>query len=196
VKHGLASSTRIDPAAPVEVMKMEKELVARQALKDCHVAWAKLELALEPRDWIDRPDWRVEWIAVVTLLRAVGHVLDKIDGDHNPAIRAAVDGAWRRWKSGGEHAIFRDFIDRERNNVLKNYRFSAAHRTRVVRNPGRVLEEGFYIPYVEREFFEMEDGPFKGRDARDLIRDAMVWWELELDKIEGAARWSDQDNAL
>ena len=123
------------------------------------MAWAKLEIALRPSDWIERGDWRVEWVAVVTLLRAVGHVLDKIDAAHSSSIRIAVDAAWRCWKSTDEtHAIFRDFIDRERNNVLKNYRFGAVRRKRVVQTSGPVLEEGFYMPFEEREVFEMEDG--------------------------------------
>jgi len=34
--------------------------------------------------------------------------------------------------------------------------------------------------------YEMNSGPFAGQDPRDLVRDAIDWWEKQLDGIEAA----------
>ena len=39
------------------------------------------------------------WVATVSLLRAVGHVLNKVDGASCPEMRAAVDEVWSEWKA-------------------------------------------------------------------------------------------------
>ena len=55
---------------------------ARRVLDDCKFILAKLE------DEKDDQQWRIHWVAVVTLLRAVGHVLTKVDGKRE-AVRLA-----------------------------------------------------------------------------------------------------------
>ena len=45
-----------------------------EVLEDCRMALTLLE---EERDY---RRWRVHWAAAVALVRAVGHVLDKVDG--------------------------------------------------------------------------------------------------------------------
>ena len=62
-------------------------------------------------------------MATVSLLRAVGHVLNKVDGASCPEMRAAVDEVWSEWKADKTaNAIFFDFIEDERNSILKEYR--------------------------------------------------------------------------
>lgn len=65
---------------------------AQTVLDDCRVA---LQLLEEEKD-LQR--WRVHWVAALALVRAVGHVLDKVDGA-DPAIGAAAREAYKRWKS-------------------------------------------------------------------------------------------------
>ncbi len=55
------------------------------------------------------------------MIRAVGHVLDKVDG-RNPAVKQAAATMYLNWKKPDpEHLIFREFIEKERNNLLKEY---------------------------------------------------------------------------
>lgn len=65
--------------------------------------------------------WRVHWAGAVALIRAVGHVLDKVDGEAASS-RSAASAAFLKWKGADpRHAIFREFIEFERNNILKRY---------------------------------------------------------------------------
>jgi len=67
-------------------------MAARKVLDDCKFILSKLE------DETDDQQWRIHWVAGVTLLRAVGHVLIKVDGQSEP-IRSASDHLFRAWKS-------------------------------------------------------------------------------------------------
>ena len=91
---------------------------ARQVLADCVIALEMLEAEQ------DLVRWRVHWAGALALLRAVGHVLHKVDGA-DPKVRRQIDIAYRRWKSQRtENAVFLEFIEQERNNILKEYRFN------------------------------------------------------------------------
>ena len=81
---------------------------ARQVLADCEAALEMLEDERGEQRWI------VLWIGAMALLRAVGHVLRKVDGEI-PRQRAAIDAAYQSWTARRpEHAVFRDFIEEER----------------------------------------------------------------------------------
>ncbi len=87
---------------------------ANDVLDDCRRA---LALADEVRDELD---FRVHWVALLALLRAVGHVLAKVDAASSPAMQTAVDDRWEEWRRNRrEHRIFWEFIEVERNSVLK-----------------------------------------------------------------------------
>jgi hypothetical protein len=91
---------------------------ARLVLDDCEAAFADLQSA-------SQDNLRRRWVTTMTLLRAVGHVLDKVDGEASPALRAAVDRQYRGLKdTWPEPAIFWGFIEPERNSVLKLYEFA------------------------------------------------------------------------
>ena len=47
---------------------------ARIVLEDCRLALQLLE------EETDLRRWRLHWVAAVALVRAVGHVLEKVDG--------------------------------------------------------------------------------------------------------------------
>ena len=91
---------------------------ARNVLEDCRTALRLLE------DEKDLQRWRIHWVAALALIRAVGHVLGKVDGA-DPATAALAKAAYKKWKSDApEHEIFREFIERERNFILKEYEFN------------------------------------------------------------------------
>jgi hypothetical protein len=92
--------------------------VARQVIADCEIALETLEAQR------DLARWRVHWAGALALLRAVGHVLHKVDGA-DPKTRRLIDIAYDRWKAHRkENAIFWEFIEQERNDILKEYRFN------------------------------------------------------------------------
>ena len=138
----------------------------------------------------DEQRWRVLWIGAMALLRAVGHVLRNIDGE-TPQRLTAIKAAYERWKADrSEHAVFYEFIDKERNNILKEYRLGVLDSAEVglailVDDPsaGNVASDA---PFVvgENLFRPIIDGFGTGEDARDVYRTAIGWWDIELSRLE------------
>lgn len=161
---------------------------ARQVLADCHLA---LQLLEEEQD-LQR--WRVHWAAAVALTRAVGHVLDKIDGE-NPIIKEIAKSAFARWKVDDTDEIFRAFIDTERNNVLKEYKFNL-HPSKEVEiaiisetmniETREIRQNIEIVPITENIYRPMVGGFREGDDARDVLSEALEWWGRQLDAIDAA----------
>ena len=155
---------------------------AREVLIDCEIALEMLEEVEDLRRW------RVLWAGSVALLRAVGHVLKKIDGA-DPRIGSAVDQRYRAWRSEREeNAIFWSFIDEERNNVLKEYRFGVSLDeeipTLVHSNTLDGETEGGIFQLGDNLYRPLLTGHGEGEDARDVYREALDWWHRELTIIE------------
>src|SRR5215470_16672172 len=69
-------------------------------------------------------EWRLYWVAGVALLRTIGHVLTKTDARTSQRHRMEIDRLWEAWKSDRNlTSIFWNFIEKERNNLLKTYSF-------------------------------------------------------------------------
>lgn len=163
--------------------------MAREVLADCEIALEMLEAEQ------DLARWRVHWAGALALLRAVGHVLHKVDGA-DPRVGRHVDTAYRRWKSQkAKNAIFWEFIENERNNILKEYRFNLHPLDHVdvavmmtVRHPetGALSQIPQVIPIGENIYRPILDGYSEGNDARDVYREALDWWDAELTAIERA----------
>lgn len=104
----------------------------------------------------------MKWVYGVVTLRAIGHVLDKVDGETSLRHRFTIDTVWAGWKANRRDSwVFWDFIENERNSILKNYEFG-----------------------VDPD----ENGGLWHRDIREdglhLIREATYWWRTQLEDIE------------
>jgi hypothetical protein len=54
------------------------------------------------------------------------HVLAKVDGSTSAVHKAAINRLWGEWKDErAEHTIFWDYIEEERNSILKTAEFGA-----------------------------------------------------------------------
>jgi hypothetical protein len=149
---------------------------ARIVLDDCRHAWERLELVT------DDVEFRLFWVAGVALVRAVGHVLHKIDGGDQPILRKIAERHHRTWKAGdARHRIFSDFIDRERNNILKEYAFEISEGDIPIAVFG--ADDGVFS-LDENLFRPMDSGPYAGEDGRDVLKDAIDWWSKRLDEID------------
>jgi hypothetical protein len=160
---------------------------ARLVLEDCRLALQLLE------DETDLRKWRLHWVAAIALIRAVGHVLDKVDGKSS-AVRTASRAAYKRWTDGApEHEIFREFIERERNTILKEYDFNlhpgeevhvAIPATLKRVSDGAIVQAETIFPLDNNIYRPLMDGFREGEDARDVLSEAIEWWETELAAIE------------
>jgi len=141
----------------------------------------------------DTQRWRIHWAAAVALIRAVGHVLDKVDGE-DPFIKKAAGAAFKEWKRADpKHEIFREFIERERNNLLKEYRSDVhplAEVALAIELTAQPVDGGPPVRFAhvaeigENIYRPLLDGPWEGDDARDVLSAAIAWWERELAAIE------------
>ena len=160
----------------------------REALEDCRLALTMLE------EETDLRRWRLIWFGAITLARSVGHVLDKVDAKLDAELNKLSQEAYRRWNSTApEHEIFREFIDKERNTIVKEYQFNI-HPSEEVHvaimgtyrpvSGGDEIQEADVFPIGDNIYRPILDGYREGDDARDVLSDAIGWWETELQSIE------------
>ena len=159
---------------------------AREVLIDCRTALEMLEEVEDLRRW------RVLWAGLVALLRSVGQVLKKVDGA-DAVIGRAVDERFMRLKAERqENAIFWEFIDKERNSILKEYRSNVSSADEIP-----LLVESYALHGgTAGEVFQLGENLYRpiligygqGEDARDIYQEALDWWDRELTIIEDLLR--------
>ena len=152
-------------------------ITARKALRD-------LELASELLD-IEESEkrFRLLWVSAISLVRGVGHVLDKVDSKRSPELKQAISKKYASWKNAPkENKIFFEFIESERNSLLKEYEFGfLSGPIEIIATPEN---ESFNIG--ENLFLPMSEGVYAGEDCRDVLGEAIAWWNLQLHQIESA----------
>jgi hypothetical protein len=151
-------------------------LAARKVLDDCSIALEMMENETDP----DR--LRVLWIGSMALIRLVGHVLRETDGK-NPLYRDAIDRHWEYLQNSGD-PTFHQFIKASRDRAVKRYEIDFRSEPNITlaiqRKDGSLdtfeLEDCIFMP--------LEAGWRTGSDARDVYRDAIDWWDHDLEEIE------------
>jgi hypothetical protein len=130
----------------------------------------------------DHQHWRFYWIAGIAMLRAVGHVLDKVDSNHSDLSKRIISDWWASNKLR-RPTIFFEFIEDERNNILKVYKFGAvAYPVTSSTMSDRGLSYAELVrKYGERKIIVWGD---ERRDGIELMGYALRWWEEELRTIE------------
>jgi hypothetical protein len=112
----------------------------------------------------EHTEWRLYWVAGIALLRTIGHVLAKADATITNIHKQAIESAWIAWKADEvANAIFWDFIEKERNSLLKTYEFGATLSKD---------EKGYFVEFSN------------GDDAFQMFREAVYWWRHQLMLIE------------
>ena len=124
---------------------------------------------------------RLYFVLCVTLLRTVGHVLDKVASEESRELNTAISKWWRELKQNrNENAIFFNFIEKERNLILKEYETN-------------IREDDIHITYgigIEMNLFNLgglyrplADTSYSDEDIRDIISDCIRWWNKQLNVI-------------
>ena len=156
---------------------------AKSVLTDVKYLRNKLELE------VDDTEWRLQWVACVVLLRVIGHVLYKVDAGRSSFLKTSAEHHFQKWKDEDQHVILREFIDKERNNILKEYTSNMSEGplpiiVQVERFGDDADSEMLGYLMQENTYRPMNDGFYEGEDGRTLIDDAIVWWEKQLKDIE------------
>lgn len=148
---------------------------ARKVLNDCRHAHELLELEE------NESKFRLLWVSCSSLLRAVGHVLHKVDAKTNPELKIAIADWWEKLTNDkSQHPIFFEFIERERNNILKEYELGMFSGEIDV----LISTTGETFTLAETAFCPMSYGTFEGKDCRDIALQAIEWWDTQIDIIE------------
>ena len=158
-------------------------------------------------------DWVLIWAGTITLLRAVGHALDKEDAESDGRLKKERCSWWKKLKATeSKPSIFRDFIDRDKNLLLHEAKLTVGQAIHVElrdticasdavsghlsgqqaaqpeqQPPPPCSAHSCPPPASPTYSYHMNSGPFAGQDPRDLVRDAIEWWENQLDDIEQKA---------
>lgn len=167
------------------------ELKAELVVKDCAHALSKYDQTLQG------VELRLSWWNIISLLRAVGHVLDKVDSKASLRHAQIIKQEFQTLKeSKPEPAIFWLFIDSERNRFLKEYDHSirrqvsenpplgkagfkvSVHLDNIVGPPIGYSGDNLYI-----ESF-IKEGPYKDRNELEVAKEAKDWWVSYLEKIK------------
>lgn len=153
-------------------------------------------------DTLQSEAFRVSWFSIVALLRAVGHVLCKVDSESSPAMKRAIKEQWSHLQSTRpEPKIFWDFIDAERNRFLKNYEHGI-HRSITV--PAAIeghwmtvdcanSQGGQFAPGSKLES-RLTNSTFAGCYEKDIAWQAHEWWASYLDEIDSLADSYERSN--
>lgn len=157
-------------------MAQQRKLEAWRVLEDAEIA---LERFRGSKDDVDR---RIYWISLVTLIRAVGHVLKKVDGGKNVNFGAVVTA---RWDVASKEPEFINVIKLHRDSLLKEYRFHVAP-SGIQDEAGEDLltEDGQQI--LTQNWF----GPDKDKmekPAEEIAIQGLEWWKKELEDLERVA---------
>ena len=125
---------------------------------------------------------QAQYIAIVCMLRSVGHVLEKVDCADEPA-RIFLRSRWSIWKKEG---VFQNFIEPTRNELLKE--FKGGLRLKDADDVSSVFYANPSAPggATAAHLFE----PQKLRDKNDrlvlpLFQASIVFWEICLKEVEG-----------
>jgi hypothetical protein len=178
-------------------------LRARLVLSDCQ--WTLQQFS----ETVSGEPLRVSWVAVVTLLRAVGHVLHEVDAEADADVRHVVEqkhSSCVRTRPLPE--IYWQFICRERSNILKQYRFGFARTIEQAPDTTLYLGTGQTIRYQITPTSSTPDGrtdglafnydalsvtggplPPQQRPITSLIADGPFKGRSEKDVAEEAIRW-------
>ena len=172
-------------------MNPPKAVRAREFLDYCR--HAATEMRKDPRG----NDWVILWAAAIGLLRAVNDAICNVDAASSPKFQ----GAYRLWygrmgtekKHPPESLIYWEFIRKDRNTLLHSAQLTVAQSAmvplpgaEVTTLTGRQTREPRTSPQTPRAqySYRMKTGAFAGRDTRDVVDEAIAWWERQIEEIE------------
>ncbi|NTF34127.1 hypothetical protein [Rhizobium skierniewicense] len=124
-----------------------------------------------------------QYIAIITLLRSVGHVFEKVDCD-TPERKTWGRIKWSEWQ---KVPIFQNFIEPKRNDLLKEFR-GGLELSNVAFDPPAVMFD-HSMPDMVSIVTAMDARSLKNAEGRLVmpdIHEAIAFWNLCLRDAEAA----------
>ena len=124
-----------------------------------------------------------EYIAIVVMLRAVGHTFESVDCDTPEKVRWGKD-AWKSWQ---KEPIFADFITPTRDTLLKEFRGGLTLTNEAFGSIAIVANAGMPGGIEMRAGFDPERlTSSDGNPVMPKIRQALAFWDRRLGEAEAA----------
>lgn len=161
---------------------------SREVFNDCVLAKDYFVKAVNAKDYQQA---KILWFSCVTLLRTIGHVLHKVDASKlDVHSRNELSVQFKSWKSS--EPIFKDFIEKERNNILKEYDICVGvseikETVNLITSDGfqLVTSDGYILQATNTiEDFVKANGFSEGESPVSILNSALNWWDTKLKKFE------------
>jgi hypothetical protein len=136
-------------------------------------------------DSLMRPvaDHQSQYVAIIALLRSVGHVFEKVDCTE-PSRRDWSRQKWRSWK---QEAIFGDFIEPTRNALLKEFQGGLQLQSDAFGAPAVVADPSMPGGVSHVAAFDASRArDLMGRPVLPQMRAAIAFWDRCLTEAETA----------
>ncbi|WBY15520.1 hypothetical protein PF049_07790 [Erythrobacteraceae bacterium WH01K] len=151
------------------------QLTAEEVLTDCRLAHEAME-AESDHDLL-----RIQWIGALALLRLVGDVLNKVDGNRSERIKSSI---LLQFQQDRNDEMCREFIKGSRDRVIHTYDHDLLDVSEIPvlleHSDGELerheLDECLFMPLTK--------GYRAGEDARDVYSDAISWWVMHINSIK------------
>jgi hypothetical protein len=166
------------------------KLKADVVLQDCKNSLLEYNLQLQSEKL------RIRWICIVTLLRAVGHVLQNVDMENrDEKLKAIIKCKFDEINNHKEkYPIYWKFIKAERDRFLKQYEHGIVRILRPKPGIRRIgfsstsdvsRNRGVYLPPSDTDEIVsfLSSGPYKGKYEKDIAEEAYKWWETIISEI-------------
>lgn len=127
--------------------------------------------------------YQAQHLAIVAMLRSVGHVLQKVDADTD-AKRQWLKAQWPQWR---QEPIFAEFIEFERNRLLKEFEGGIAANNPAITATGAVADAvspsgAMLVVGLDLDRLEAADGT--SMIAR--LDEGIAFWRRHLGEAETA----------
>lgn len=130
-------------------------------------------------------EWKVGWIGTCAVLRTA---IELFRTDRNSCLVSELRGEIAaEWKAIGhqrkDHAIFWEFLRRERDSVVHHYQWRAYEAWMKPDETFRASRPSLLLMLDKddaRPVLLMREGPFRGRNSLDLLKESADWVEARI----------------
>lgn len=145
-------------------------------------------------------DFRISWLAIITLLSSVKDGLDNVDRHLSPEMKSAIETKSQE-NNKLKPDIFFKFIKKERNWFIHQYKHGVGKsiyaEARINQMDGSTKAFRIYLSNPvnatlsttnERYQSLIADGPFAGMSEKVVALQAYEWWLKYLDEVDRLAK--------
>jgi hypothetical protein len=139
--------------------------------------------------------WRHQWAGLCALLKTSVHLM-RIDAARcfaEDIRRELLESYHRLRRDKASYPLFWGFVDRERNNILKEYEFSAYQG--VIKEDGTIAASVSLMSLLNgpQDLF-IRGGDYDGRRAMDVAEEAADWIEGYIFEAVHTAGYDPEEN--